>query len=192
MGSEMCIRDSFEDAKETVISPLLTMVDEVKESLDKRLNASPANKIMILVYSEETFNSLLGGAFRRIEGFFSFEDAKIRLAVKSRSLQDVRFLKSTICQEYIHFLIHYISQGRLRIRWLHEGIASYFEKAETGFDPFADIDQAATRVPVAVSYTHLRAHETVLDLVCRLLLEKKNKKNKNNTNTVKLPATSPT
>ena len=29
----------------------------------------------------------------------------------------------------------------------------------------------------AVSYTHLRAHETVLDLVCRLLLEKK----KNNT-----------
>ena len=26
-----------------------------------------------------------------------------------------------------------------------------------------------------VSYTHLRAHETVLDLVCRLLLEQKNK-----------------
>ena len=25
----------------------------------------------------------------------------------------------------------------------------------------------------SVSYTHLRAHETVLDLVCRLLLEKK-------------------
>ena len=31
---------------------------------------------------------------------------------------------------------------------------------------------------IPVSYTHLRAHETVLDLVCRLLLEKKkNKKN---------------
>ena len=27
--------------------------------------------------------------------------------------------------------------------------------------------------PEPVSYTHLRAHETVLDLVCRLLLEKK-------------------
>ncbi|WDT36910.1 hypothetical protein PVA38_12410 [Streptococcus pneumoniae D39] len=27
--------------------------------------------------------------------------------------------------------------------------------------------------PMTVSYTHLRAHETVLDLVCRLLLEKK-------------------
>ena len=30
----------------------------------------------------------------------------------------------------------------------------------------------------AVSYTHLRAHETVLDLVCRLLLEKKKKSQK--------------
>ncbi len=30
-----------------------------------------------------------------------------------------------------------------------------------------------TRYPDPVSYTHLRAHETVLDLVCRLLLEKK-------------------
>ena len=29
-----------------------------------------------------------------------------------------------------------------------------------------------------VSYTHLRAHETVLDLVCRLLLEKKKKETK--------------
>ena len=27
-----------------------------------------------------------------------------------------------------------------------------------------------------VSYTHLRAHETVLEIVCRLLLEKKKKK----------------
>ena len=29
------------------------------------------------------------------------------------------------------------------------------------------------QTPHTVSYTHLRAHETVLDLVCRLLLEKK-------------------
>ncbi len=31
----------------------------------------------------------------------------------------------------------------------------------------------ALRKPTFVSSTHLRAHETVLDLVCRLLLEKK-------------------
>ena len=33
---------------------------------------------------------------------------------------------------------------------------------------YTDLDGTMT-----VSYTHLRAHETVLDLVCRLLLEKK-------------------
>ena len=32
--------------------------------------------------------------------------------------------------------------------------------------------------PDPVSYTHLRAHETVLDLVCRLLLGKQKKKHK--------------
>ena len=39
------------------------------------------------------------------------------------------------------------------------------------------LEQMASEISGTVSYTHLRAHETVLDLVCRLLLEKK-KKNK--------------
>ena len=34
----------------------------------------------------------------------------------------------------------------------------------------------------AVSYTHLRAHATVLDLVCRLLLVKKKKQKKKKKN----------
>ena len=34
-------------------------------------------------------------------------------------------------------------------------------------------EDAKTALPVPVSYTHLRAHETSLHLVCRLLLEKK-------------------
>ena len=43
---------------------------------------------------------------------------------------------------------------------------------------------------VPVSYTHLRAHETVLDLVCRLLLEKKqNKAYTNNLHEVIQPKT---
>ena len=43
--------------------------------------------------------------------------------------------------------------------------------------------QALLKIPIGdistytpVSYTHLRAHETVLDIVCRLLLEKKTTK----------------
>eukprot|EP00657_Telonema_sp_P-1_P002106 TRINITY_DN1502_c0_g1_i1.p1 TRINITY_DN1502_c0_g1~~TRINITY_DN1502_c0_g1_i1.p1 ORF type:complete len:206 (+),score=69.58 TRINITY_DN1502_c0_g1_i1:165-782(+) len=38
----------------------------------------------------------------------------------------------------------------------------------------AELPQLLEMIPV--SYTHLRAHETVLDLVCRLLLEKKKTK----------------
>mgnify|MGYP003381489301 CR=1 FL=1 len=37
-------------------------------------------------------------------------------------------------------------------------------------------EEPAAEPTEAVSYTHLRAHETVLDLVCRLLLEKKKRK----------------
>ena len=39
---------------------------------------------------------------------------------------------------------------------------------------FDEHDIAGQCPPASVSYTHLRAHETVLELVCRLLLEKKN------------------
>src|SRR5665811_2548667 len=45
---------------------------------------------------------------------------------------------------------------------------------------YSPVMSSTPRTPIAscartVSYTHLRAHETVLDLVCRLLLEKKKK-----------------
>ena len=43
--------------------------------------------------------------------------------------------------------------------------------AETVIDAMREL--VGPQGTVTVSYTHLRAHETVLDLVCRLLLEKK-------------------
>ena len=46
--------------------------------------------------------------------------------------------------------------------------------AAEGKNYLTDVADSQTIVRlVPVSYTHLRAHETVLDLVCRLLLEKK-------------------
>ena len=58
-----------------------------------------------------------------------------------------------------------------------KSITSWTEAAESSANP--------------VSYTHLRAHETVLDLVCRLLLAKKKKtqKKKNNTDTLNVTTT---
>ena len=54
----------------------------------------------------------------------------------------------------------------------HEHAAGVAVK--TVFDD-GDVDVQDVAVPEPVSYTHLRAHETVLDLVCRLLLEKNNR-----------------
>ena len=56
-----------------------------------------------------------------------------------------------------------------------EYIYSRLERA--AFDQ-RDGNNVATfsRYAISVSYTHLRAHETPEHLVCRLLLEKKNKK----------------
>ena len=58
----------------------------------------------------------------------------------------------------------------------HYWFAKKALKIRSGFYVNQHIKGGEPLIPV--SYTHLRAHETVLDLVCRLLLEKK-KNNKN-------------
>ena len=67
-------------------------------------------------------------------------------------------------------------------------------KAEKGYkvdtEMTADDWKALTEaykavIKAPVSYTHLRAHETVLDLVCRLLLEKTKHKNTTHSNKYK-------
>ena len=50
-------------------------------------------------------------------------------------------------------------------------------KGNNVFQRYWQRPDATRQAFTAVSYTHLRAHETVLDLVCRLLLEKKNTNN---------------
>ena len=74
---------------------------------------------------------------------------------------------------------------------IHEEIAKvdkYDQYEETSKEWVTLMTEAGLDIPRihasqrddSVSYTHLRAHETVLDLVCRLLLEKKKKKKEEN------------
>ena len=67
-----------------------------------------------------------------------------------------------ICAQVLAFLWteHYVSMACHMYERVGEQIRT------------ADLHYRNIRIH-AVSYTHLRAHETVLDLVCRLLLEKK-------------------
>ena len=63
---------------------------------------------------------------------------------------------------------------RDRYCWYVRTTGAYSDPAIVA--PLINFSQIACARPVdPVSYTHLRAHETVLDLVCRLLLEKKKK-----------------
>ena len=49
---------------------------------------------------------------------------------------------------------------------------NFYNKEHFLNNPLLQFNQRLNLNTGAVSYTHLRAHETVLDLVCRLLLEK--------------------
>src|SRR5678815_3077111 len=59
--------------------------------------------------------------------------------------------------------------------WKYVGVLYHSKNLE---DPYASTQDTQMPVSKAVSYTHLRAHETPEHLVCRLLLEKKKKKKK--------------
>ena len=55
-------------------------------------------------------------------------------------------------------------------------VAVYFGEAQPMWYECGQPGPCGAQPPYAVSYTHLRAHETRHDLVCRLLLEKKKNK----------------
>ena len=54
------------------------------------------------------------------------------------------------------------------------GVGALFIAFYAVSTPLSEFESAGWRIPV--SYTHLRAHETRHDLVCRLLLEKKKRR----------------
>ena len=72
----------------------------------------------------------------------------------------------------LYFLLKMLLTGKYRRSFLQKlGLRQSHFLENIG--PGPRLWMHAVSVGEAVSYTHLRAHETVLDLVCRLLLEKK-------------------
>lgn len=138
------------------------MVDEARWRLNRRFRTNPADKTIVVIYSETTFRSLMGGEFGNLEGFFSAEDGKLRIAVRDGALGDIRSLRPLILHEYVHRLIHYITHGRLRTRWLHEGLATYYERAESGVDRYALLSPSLTR---SVSGSPIRLNELLKEKI---------------------------
>ena len=80
-----------------------------------------------------------------------------------------------VLKVYLDHLRRYYSGregGSEIVDGIEERIAELLAE-RTGMDGRVVSKEDIDNILEAVSYTHLRAHETVLDLVCRLLLEKK-------------------
>ena len=60
-----------------------------------------------------------------------------------------------------------------RLQEVLQTLARIDTKLDAALSQLVDHETRLRVLEGPVSYTHLRAHETVLDLVCRLLLEKK-------------------
>src|SRR5665811_267414 len=89
-----------------------------------------------------------------------------RLGIEDPAALDLRALRS--------FLANLQTLGRARTTLARRATSARVFTAWLARTGRATADAGALLAsPKSVSYTHLRAHETVLDLVCRLLLEKK-------------------
>ena len=117
--------------------------------------------------------------------FFQAEDG-IRDLVRSRGLGDV--YKRQIVNRDVLFLqaLHFTCQAIVLVEYFAETTISLSQCLHY----FQILGELAVKLVMLnlhdrapVSYTHLRAHETVLDLVCRLLLEKKTIKDSNKLHT---------
>jgi len=142
----------FEDSRERVLSPILAIVDEARLRLNRRFGFNPSGKTILHIYTQDAFDSLIDGSFHNLEAFFDAEDGKLRIAIKGDATSDIRLLKPAIFHEYVHYLVHEMTRGHLRVRWLHEGLATYYERDETGIDRLSDIVTAPAPEPIDIKH----------------------------------------
>src|SRR5680860_1318953 len=105
----------------------------------------------------------------RIAGRLSLKIQQLDVIVETKTLDDV-FVKLKISVQYV-VLKDKVYEAFYKLEYPHEQITSYVFDVVRAEVPKMKLDDV-----FAVSYTHLRAHETDSYLVCRLLLEKKKKK----------------
>lgn len=89
--------------------------------IGKALNSFPSSSITVTLYTEQQFRDLTGAPDWSSGRF----DGRIRLAVRG-ALQDRPQFDRVLAHELTHALVSMIAPRGVP-RWLHEGLASYFE-----------------------------------------------------------------
>ncbi len=93
---------------------------EARRDVGRDFQYRPQHKIVVLLYSKETFRKVREGAPEWASGIF---DGKIRVPVPE-SQQDLSSVKKTVVHEYTHAIVDELSQGRVP-HWFNEGLAEY-------------------------------------------------------------------
>eukprot|EP00831_Metopus_contortus_P056229 TRINITY_DN47956_c0_g1_i2.p1 TRINITY_DN47956_c0_g1~~TRINITY_DN47956_c0_g1_i2.p1 ORF type:complete len:152 (+),score=40.65 TRINITY_DN47956_c0_g1_i2:46-501(+) len=141
-----------------------------------------------------TFDSYLFFFFFQAEdGIRDVERSRGLGDVYKRQIKDERFIKprallpipamaagASALSRDSSFRVHINQEITTAIRCCKNSLLELQQKYASDLAQTNQGEKLMFLIPhVPVSYTHLRAHETSLHLVCRLLLEKKKKTNKN-------------
>src|SRR5665809_63229 len=104
-----------------------------------------------------------------------FEEALSRLGFSRSSERSPRGVRTFTAQPdpYLTYTVQAFEDGTALFTW-EFAVGEYLLTKGIQFGS----DETLNQFAYPVSYTHLRAHETKANLVCRLLLEKKKKKKK--------------
>ena len=146
-----------QDVKQINSKILSEFGDDIAEEISTELDEEDLNEKELEIFRK----------FSQIEGQESQSDTTINGATLGDALRNMTYVGPTAIPVMV-------KHGKLGLGFsIVYALAGLFFiiKPKISFKMIFGVLIASI---LSVSYTHLRAHETVLDLVCRLLLEKKN------------------